>query len=332
MSALALVLVLGVGWELYSGVAIHKTGGPSHLFTLACTGLRWSFRDPSRRSLCGPHTELGGLARRSTAAAFHPLQTSARLLGSRASRGDRRIRFRIPTPLHGWREFAGEVGVIVLGVLIALGAQQVAEDIGWRQKVDAAVADMKNELGSGDGPEAYERITLHDCVATHLDKVRAAVEQGDRLGSRKLIDQFWVPNRTWDSLARDAANTADVAAHMPHERMLQYRIAYEVVPDMQRLAEKELGDLGRFRALPTSGGQLTTIEKLSEIEALEALKVDNDTFKRESTFLLLRLRMMGVGLSRRFVEHHIRAVHAHYGACVTVPHLQPNSSGQTVLD
>jgi hypothetical protein len=30
VSALALVLVLGVGWELYSGVAIHKTGGPSH--------------------------------------------------------------------------------------------------------------------------------------------------------------------------------------------------------------------------------------------------------------------------------------------------------------
>ena len=27
-------------------------------------------------------------------------------------------------PLHGWRTFWGEVGIIVLGVLIALGAQQ----------------------------------------------------------------------------------------------------------------------------------------------------------------------------------------------------------------
>jgi hypothetical protein len=32
-------------------------------------------------------------------------------------------------PLHGWRVFAGEVGVIVLGVLLALGAQQLAEKI-----------------------------------------------------------------------------------------------------------------------------------------------------------------------------------------------------------
>ena len=27
----------------------------------------------------------------------------------------------IPKPLHGWREFVGEVGIIVIGVLIALG-------------------------------------------------------------------------------------------------------------------------------------------------------------------------------------------------------------------
>lgn len=235
-------------------------------------------------------------------------------------------------PLHGWRAFAGEVGVIVLGVLIALGAQQLAESLAWRQKVDAALADMNNELGSGDGPEAYERLVLHDCVATHLNLARAAVEAGDRSASRRLIDQLWLPNRTWDSLARDAANSADVAAHMPHERMLQYRIAYEMVPDMQRLAEKELGDLGRFRAIPAGGGQLTSEEKLSEIGAIEALKLDNDTFARESRFLLLRMKMMDLRLSKHFVGHHIREVHDHYGDCIAAPRIGANSLGQTVLD
>ena len=242
------------------------------------------------------------------------------------------MHFHLPKPLHGWRAFVGEVAIIVLGVLIALAAEQAVQSIEWRQKVDAAVADMDNELGSGDGPEAYERVALHDCVATHLDGLRGSIEQGDRLESRKLIDRFWLPNRTWDSLARDAANTADVAAHMPHERMLQYRIAYEMVPDMQRLAEKELGDLGRLRALPASGGQLTSDEKLSEIGALEAIKLDNDTFARESTFLLLRMRMMNLRLSRRFVEHHVRAARAHYGDCVITPRIVPSASGQTVLD
>ena len=39
----------------------------------------------------------------------------------------REMKLSVPKPIHGWREFAGEVGIIVLGVLIALGAQQVAE-------------------------------------------------------------------------------------------------------------------------------------------------------------------------------------------------------------
>ncbi len=242
------------------------------------------------------------------------------------------MHFHLPKPLHGWREFVGEVAIIVLGVLIALGAESAVQSIEWQHKVGAAVADMNNELGSGDGPEAYERLALHDCVATHLDRLRALIERGDRAESRKLIDRFWLPNRTWDSLARDAANTADVAAHMPHERMFQYRIAYEMVPDMQRLAEKELADLGHLRGLPASGGPLATDEKLSEIDAIEALKVDNDTFSRESTFVLLRLRMMGIGLTRSFVEHHVRAAYAHYGACVSAPRLRTSSSSHTVLD
>lgn len=242
------------------------------------------------------------------------------------------MHFHLPKPLHGWRAFVGEVAIIVLGVLIALGAEQAVQSIEWRHKVDAAIADMNNELGSGDGPEAYERLVLHDCVATYLDSLRSSVEQGDRAKSRKLIDGFWLPNRTWDSLARDAANTADVAAHMPHERMLQYRIAYEVVPDMQRLAEKELADLGHLRALPASGDQLSPEEKFSEVAAIEAIKLDNDTFARESRFLLLRMKMMDQRLSKRFVEHHVRAAHEHYGNCITSPRIGSNSQGQTVLD
>ena len=37
------------------------------------------------------------------------------------------MHFHLPKPMHGWREFAGEVGVIVLGVLIALGGEQLVQ-------------------------------------------------------------------------------------------------------------------------------------------------------------------------------------------------------------
>ena len=49
-------------------------------------------------------------------------------------------------PLHGWREFAGEVGVIVLGVLLALGAQQVVQDIQTRADVRAFRETIDHEI------------------------------------------------------------------------------------------------------------------------------------------------------------------------------------------
>ena len=44
------------------------------------------------------------------------------------------MHFHLPKPLHGWREFAGEVGIIVIGVLIALGAEQMVEAVHARNQ------------------------------------------------------------------------------------------------------------------------------------------------------------------------------------------------------
>ncbi len=41
---------------------------------------------------------------------------------------------KLPTPIRGWRVLAGEMGVIAVGVLIALGAQQLVERREWNQR------------------------------------------------------------------------------------------------------------------------------------------------------------------------------------------------------
>ena len=233
-----------------------------------------------------------------------------------------------PKVVENWRQLLKEWGIIVLGVLTALFAEQAVQSMEWRHKVDAAIADMDNELSSGDGPQAYQRLAMHDCLATQLAAIKTAVERGDRSQSRSLIDRVWVPNRTWDSLARDAANASDVSTHMPHQRMLEYRIAYEMVPDMQRLAEKELADLGHLRALPATGGSLDTNEELAELDATQALMIDNDTFARESRFLLIRIQMMRIGLNLNFVGPDVEEARSHYGPCVTRPQLPRIRPGQ----
>ncbi len=56
----------------------------------------------------------------------------------------------LPKPIHGWRAFLGEVGIIVLGVLIALGFGQLAETIHEgtiaAQARDAVRAEVRENL------------------------------------------------------------------------------------------------------------------------------------------------------------------------------------------
>jgi hypothetical protein len=221
-----------------------------------------------------------------------------------------------PKLVENWRELFKEWGIIVLGVLTALLAEQAVQSIEWHHKVRAAIADMNNELGSGDGPQAYVRLAMHDCVANRLDNLRSAVEQGNRARSIELIDTIWLPERTYDSLAREAATASDVASHMPHERMLQYRIIYEVIPDMDRLSDREIVDLSRLRGLPRSGGTLETPEKLAAIGAIEALRVDNDAISREARFALQHIRLNKLKLDTAFVRENVEEARPHYPACL----------------
>jgi hypothetical protein len=221
-----------------------------------------------------------------------------------------------PKLFGDWRDFLREFVIIVLGVLTALLAQQAVESLNWRHKVEAALADMDNELSVGDGPQAYTRLAIDKCVNTQLDAIRDAIERGDRAASRAQIDGLWLPRRTYDYLAREAAAASDVSSHMPPDRMLQYRIAYEVMPNMNRLAEKELSDQAHLHALPRRGGPIETAEKLAAIDAVEALRADNDEMTREARFMLHRLQIIGLKLDRASVKRNLGGVPRQYAACL----------------
>lgn len=55
------------------------------------------------------------------------------------------MHFHLPKPLHGWREFIGEVGIIVIGVLIALGAEQAVERVHHHAQVHAVSEKLRAE-------------------------------------------------------------------------------------------------------------------------------------------------------------------------------------------
>lgn len=78
--------------------------------------------------------------------------------------------FHIPKPLHGWREFAGEVGIIVIGVLIALAFEQVVESWHWRREAEATREALWKEAGD-NLHGATVRMQLKPCVDRRLKEI-----------------------------------------------------------------------------------------------------------------------------------------------------------------
>ena len=122
------------------------------------------------------------------------------------------MHLHLPKPLHGWRAFVGEVGIIVIGVLIALGAEQVVEQIRWENEVRTARAELKGEMRHSDGVFAF-RIAAKPCVARRLDAIDALVERAakhapvPRVGrlipdiGNALNDNIWETRRASQTLA-----------------------------------------------------------------------------------------------------------------------------------
>jgi hypothetical protein len=223
-----------------------------------------------------------------------------------------------PKHVTNWRELAGEVAIIVLGVLIALGAEQLVQRMEWRHKRHAAEEAMRRELREDDGPQAAIRSAMHPCVQQSLDAIRAAAEQGaSRDAVRRMIDGYKVPFLTWDSLAYQGAMASDISAHMPAEAMQRWTSAYAVIPALDRANEREFQHLAQLRALSRSGGALSPAERDRLIEAVEVLRADELELDTGIQVLIPAMREAGVRAAATPTQ--MAKLRQRYGGCVAAP-------------
>jgi hypothetical protein len=223
---------------------------------------------------------------------------------------------KAPHPTRSWRENVRELIIVVAGVFIALVAQQAVEAWDWRQKVDTAEGAMRDELLSDDGPQMLQRLAMHGCLAALLDRLRAAVEGGaSRAEISALIDRYWVDDRTYDRIALDAAQAADVASHLGQERFLRYATAYNRMAVLEEVNHREAFDWAALRAFRRTGGPVSDAEKDRLLAAIEALRHDDMVMWLGSTRKMPTIRSFGE-LDRNRVDGFLADARDHYGACV----------------
>ena len=115
---------------------------------------------------------------------------------------------------------------------------------------------------------------------------------------------------------RDAVTSTAGAAHIPADRMFEYRIVYSLMPELDGLHRKELQDLAQLRSLPATGGPLGQEEKRAILAATENLILDNARVKRAASFTLRHMRDLGVGINRAQLQHNFADVPV-YNGCLT---------------
>lgn len=154
---------------------------------------------------------------------------------------------KVPTPLNGWRAFAGEVGVIVLGVLLALGAQQLAEAIQMRADVREFRRTIDHEIGlnlyvydirsRGSGCNEKRIRTLIDWV----EKARDGQALPKITGAAPIAI---TPYRSaWET------RNAEEFAHVPDQARQKYAEFYDELDnnwDLMKLERDEWFALQRF--------------------------------------------------------------------------------------
>jgi hypothetical protein len=227
------------------------------------------------------------------------------------------MHIHVPKALHSWAEVAKEIGVITVGVLIALALEQMLEDREWHRKVQAAETGMRRELFWDNGPQIYQRAAMHPCAVAQLDRIREAVEGGkSRQEIGRLIDGYWVQFVTYDSLAHEAANDSDVAAHMEQEDRNDFDEAYAAIPLMDKTSAQEAADLARLRALKRSGGRLEQYEEAEVLAGVEALRNDDRMMWVSAKTAFDAMHRLGGRLDPKRLKLFMDNARDHYGACV----------------
>ena len=161
----------------------------------------------------------------------------------------------LPKPLHGWRAFAGEVGIIVVGVLIALAAEQVVETVHNRAQVQQSEDSLKDNF-SRFVTFTAELDAYAPCIAARASELRGLIDRS--AAAHRLPPVGPIPQLTphpWQIDTYSAMVSSQAITHVSHPQAVLYsRVAMSAV-DLYEDAMVEWSDWGMLASL--SGGPRT---------------------------------------------------------------------------
>ena len=221
------------------------------------------------------------------------------------------MHFHLPKPLHGWREFAGEVGIIVIGVLIALAFESLVEHWHHDRQVDLARGAVRAELENA-GVVAYERLAVQPCLQGRIKDLQSQLSgEGPWSGSPMDVKSnlyfnvmpvvYRAPNRPLPMDGWKAAITGGTVDFMHPETVRGLSAIYNAVADFaanqadEQRAATRLSPLA-FDRPRDDNSRTQMLANLAEVDRINGLLV------LDASELVEGIRSLKLGIDAREVQ------------------------------
>jgi len=192
------------------------------------------------------------------------------------------MRLQMPKPLHGWREFAGEVGIIVLGVLIALAAQQLAEHVQQQFDAEDARRAVRGELEVNMSRLASRAAQKH-CVENRIEEIQALLDRA--ANNSPITPPGWIGRPQYWSMQTvrwEAISQGGRAALLPADELADYGTLYSWMSSINGVMTAEQATWAQLRTLEHMGS--LTPEMIFELNStLQSARYSNWRIKRWMT-------------------------------------------------
>lgn len=256
------------------------------------------------------------------------------------------MRIHLPRPPDGWDTYLTELSIVVLGVLIALGAQQAVETWHWHQEAKTIRKALSNEI-EYSALWAEERIAVQQCLRDRIAHLIAKLNGGSPTWTADpaLLGQprnpigrsietgiqlvYRAPHRPWLRDEWETAKSSGAIDHLDRDDSRNLEFIYRNINQLGLLQEEEASlqpqaSFLSFNQILEPQSRVQAFVTLSRLDYLNAMQAQS-ALQLLSTLQSSHLALGPISIGQHPMsldaarKRMMTALRERYGNCVTAP-------------
>ncbi|THD60483.1 hypothetical protein [Phenylobacterium sp.] len=199
-----------------------------------------------------------------------------------------------PKAAHSWREFATEIGTIVIGVLIALAAEQAVEAIHEHHVAEEARRNVRAEAALDVG-FVQGRLAANACVDQRIEDLQGLLARAGDGAPQPRIGWVGHPPTTPMFTTRWASATASGRNSLfSADEQDRYGNLYGLFARFDEHQSREQAAWARLRILETWPGPLGPALRLELAKALQEARYEAWDLRFGGSVVLQQAKALGI--------------------------------------